>query len=102
MLVIDMSLLRPTEDGTLVNLRVRPNSRNKDFVSMFDDSQIILNLQSPAREGKANKELIKKLARIMGISTADVIIVSGHKSRDKVILIKGKMPQEIARILRNQ
>lgn len=97
-----MSLLRGTDDGTLVSLTVRPNSKSRTFVSVFDHSQILVNLQSPAKEGKANKELIKKLAKIMEVSTADIVIVSGHRSRDKVILIKGKAPEDVARVLENQ
>ncbi len=96
-----MSIFRPTEEGTLVSLTVRPNSKSRNFISIVDDSHILLNLRSPAKEGKANKELIKRLAKLMGISTSDVVIVSGHRSRNKVILIRGKKPQEVARILGN-
>ena len=45
------------------------------------------DVTSPPDKDKANKELMKELKKFFG---KEVSIVSGHKSREKIILVKGK------------
>jgi uncharacterized protein (TIGR00251 family) len=59
---------------------------NKDFVQV-DGNQIIVGIKSKPIGGAANKEIIKKLAKHFGTSSASVVIKSGHKSKDKIIEI---------------
>jgi uncharacterized protein (TIGR00251 family) len=75
--------------GTFLRILVRPNSGNREFIETFSDDEFIVNLKGPAREGKANTELVKKLAKVLSISTGNLSIVSGHKSREKTVLISG-------------
>ena len=75
--------------GAFLRVVVRPNSKEKEFIAEFSPEAIVINLRGPAREGKANNELVKKLSKILGISTAEIILVAGHKSREKTLLIVG-------------
>ncbi len=75
--------------GAFLRVVVRPNSKEKEFIAEFSPEAIVINLRGPAREGKANSELVKKLSKILGISTAEIILVTGHKSREKTLLIVG-------------
>ncbi len=75
--------------GAFLRVVVRPNSKEKEFIAEFSPEAIVINLRGPAREGKANSELVKKLSKMLGISTAEVILVAGHKSREKTVLIVG-------------
>ena len=59
---------------------------SKDFLKIHD-KQINIGIKSKPVKGEANKEIIKKLAKHFGISTALVQIKSGHKSREKIIEI---------------
>jgi uncharacterized protein (TIGR00251 family) len=59
---------------------------NKDFVQI-SGNQIIIGIKSKPVGGAANKEIIKKLAKHFGVSSASVVIKSGHKSKNKIILI---------------
>jgi len=43
-----------------------------------------LELNQNQSKGEANKEIIKKLAKYFGVSTALVQIKSGHKSKQKI------------------
>jgi uncharacterized protein (TIGR00251 family) len=59
---------------------------NKDFVNV-DGNQITIGIKAKPIGGAANKEIIKKLAKHFGTSSASVVIKSGHKSKDKIIEI---------------
>lgn len=45
-------------------------------------------LSSAPEKGKANAELIDRVAAHFGIRKGDVQILRGHKSRNKMVLIK--------------
>jgi uncharacterized protein (TIGR00251 family) len=78
-----------TGDGVFLRVLVRPKSALKQLISDANQDMVIVNLKSPAREGKANSELIKRLSKALGISTGDIRITAGHKSKEKILLITG-------------
>lgn len=57
---------------------------NRDSFIVNQD-QISIGIKSKPIKGKANKEIIKKLAQHFGVSTSQVIIRSGQKSREKIV-----------------
>lgn len=57
---------------------------NRDNISINDD-QISIGIKSKPVKGKANKEIIKKLAQHFGVSSSKVIIRSSKKSRQKIV-----------------
>ncbi len=59
---------------------------HKDFIRV-EGNRIIVGLTSKPEKGKANAELIKKIATYFNISSLQVKIVSGFKSRRKMIEI---------------
>jgi uncharacterized protein (TIGR00251 family) len=58
-----------------------------------------VNIQSPAKDGKANTELLKRLSKLFHVSTGNVRIVSGHKSKTKTIFIEGILIEKVKSIL---
>ena len=61
---------------------------HKDYLRV-DGKFITVGLSSLPEKGKANGELIRKLAKRFDISSSNVKIVSGFKSRRKIVEIKG-------------
>ncbi len=59
---------------------------SKEFLEI-KENQINIGIKSKPVKGEANNEIIKKLARHFGISTALVHIKSGYKSKQKIIEI---------------
>jgi len=59
---------------------------HKDFIEIEGD-RIIVGLLAQPRRGKANLELIKKIAKHLHVSSSQIKIISGLKSRSKVIEI---------------
>ena len=66
-----------------IQVKVKPNSKT-DEVSREGDS-FIVKVREPPKEGKANQAVIKLLAEHFGVSQSQVRILSGFRSRNKVI-----------------
>jgi len=84
-----------SEKGTFLRVIVKPNSKEKQLIAERNPDSIIINLTSPAREGKANTELVKKLSKFLKISSNAIRIVAGHKSREKILLIDDLRTEEV-------
>jgi hypothetical protein len=54
---------------------------------VVNGNEITIGVKSKPVDGQANKEIIKKLARHFGVSSANIAIRSGYKSRDKIVEI---------------
>ena len=78
-------------DKFLLEIRVRPNaSRNKVGGTAGDPPRLIVAVQAPAVDGKANEAVIKELATAFNLRARDFTIVFGELGRDKRILIDGE------------
>ena len=84
--------------GTQIRVRVIPRA-DKDALAGRRGDALLVRLQAPPVEGAANKALAKFLARTLGVRAADVRIMSGDKSRDKVVEISGATEDDIRRLL---
>jgi uncharacterized protein (TIGR00251 family) len=59
---------------------------HKDFIQVERD-KILVGIISKPEKGKANTELIKKLAKHFNVPSSHVSIISGIKGRRKVVEI---------------
>jgi uncharacterized protein YggU (UPF0235/DUF167 family) len=57
---------------------------HKDFIEV-NGNQILLGLTSKPERGKANRELLLKLAKHFQVPTSNLKIVSGLKSKTKIV-----------------
>jgi uncharacterized protein (TIGR00251 family) len=77
-------------DKFLLEIRVRPNaSRIKVGGTAGDPPRLVVAVQAPAVDGKANNAVIKELAAAFKLRSRDFTIVFGELGRDKRILIDG-------------
>ena len=53
------------------------------------DDRLRVRLAAPALEGRANDELLRFLARELGVRRDDVTVVSGGRARRKLLRITG-------------
>jgi len=68
-----------------IQVRVKPNSKTEE-VSQEGDN-FVVKVKEPLKEGKANQAVIKLLAEHFGVPQGQVRILSGFKSKNKVIEI---------------
>ena len=74
----------------LLEIRVRPNaSRNKVGGTAGDPPRLVVAVQAPAVEGKANAAVIKELALAFNLRARDFTIVHGELARDKRLIVNG-------------
>ena len=59
---------------------------HEDFVKA-DGTRILVGITSKPERGKANAELIRKLAKHFRVPSSRVRILAGHKSRNKIVEI---------------
>jgi len=68
-----------------IRVRVKPSSRTEE-VSRENDS-FIVKVKEPPKEGKANQAVIRLLAERFRVPQSHVKILSGFRSRNKVVEI---------------
>ena len=82
----------------VIEIRVRPNaSRNKVGGTAGDPPRLVVAVQAPAVDGKANAAVIKELAAAFGLRARDFTIVHGELSRDKRLTISNSSVQIASR-----
>lgn len=73
-----------------VAIRVRANSsRNKVGGTVGEPPRLVVEVQAPAVEGKANSAVLKELAKAFNVKVRNLSIVHGELARDKRLVIKG-------------
>jgi uncharacterized protein (TIGR00251 family) len=87
---IDVDRLGLTE----VDVRVTPNARRNAVVGMVDEV-LRVKVAAPATDERANAELERFLADLLGVRPRQVSIIRGRRSRSKRLRIDGVAPDEI-------
>lgn len=76
-----------------VEVKVIPSSGRVGW--MRDKSGMLkCFLKSPPEQGQANEELLKIVAKALGVPVKTVTIISGYQSRKKVIKIDAAITQD--------
>jgi uncharacterized protein YggU (UPF0235/DUF167 family) len=73
---------------TRIRLRVIPGARRAGLAGRLGD-RWKLRVAAPAEGGRANRAVCELLAASLGIAPADVRVVAGAASRDKLVEISG-------------
>lgn len=80
-------LLWESDSRTFLRVIVRPNSGQRELIYNLSETEFVVNLKAPAREGKANIELVKRISKALSISSGDITIVGGQKAKEKILMI---------------
>lgn len=67
---------------------VTPGARRSEVIGVVDD-RLRVRLAAPAHEGRANDELVRLLARALGVRRDDVRVTAGGRSRRKLLSVRG-------------
>ena len=78
----------------MIEIRVRPKaSKNKVGGFAGQPPRLVVAVQAPAVDGKANAAVIKELAAALELRVRDFTIVHGELGRDKRLLISGDVAE---------
>lgn len=70
----------------LLTIRVTPGASTEAFERETD--WIRARIHARAREGQANRQLIKSLGKLFGVPQADIILERGQTSRTKTVRVR--------------
>ncbi len=89
--------IKETKDGVIITVFVKPSSPR--FSIELDGDEIIVHCTEEPVKGKVNKGLIKNLRKLFN---AEIELVSGATSRQKMLLIKGIERETVNRFLHDE
>ena len=69
-----------------LKLRIVPNAKRDEVVGEYGDA-VKIKVSAPALEGKANEALLEFIAEKLRVHRRDIALITGEKSRDKLIEI---------------
>ncbi len=69
-------------------MKISPNAARNE-VSAIDDDVVQVRVAAPPEKGKANRELLAFLSKLLGVKKSSLAITRGHTGRHKVISITG-------------
>jgi uncharacterized protein (TIGR00251 family) len=87
--------VRPSKDGAVLRLRVSPGSKRRSVHGLYGEAAVRLSVAAPPVDGKADAEVEKLLSKLLGVPKADVSVIDGASSRDKTVLVRGALPEQV-------
>ena len=83
---------------TRLKVRVSPGARRPGIVGRHGDAWKV-RVAEPPEDGRANEAVLKLLAETLDVPRARVTLVSGHSSRDKLVVLDGVEQKQTERLL---
>jgi uncharacterized protein (TIGR00251 family) len=71
-----------------VRIFVQPRASRTEVVGQHGNA-IKLRVAAPPIEGEANREVVRFLSKLLGISAGSVVLLSGESGRRKVVELRG-------------
>ncbi len=78
----------PADGGCVLRIHVRTGA-SRGGVSGLHGGALAVRVAARPVDGAANREVLSRLARALGIGTAALELSSGTRARDKRILVRG-------------
>jgi hypothetical protein len=76
-----------------LTVHVQPRAKRPGLVSVTE-GVVRLRVASPPSEGKANAEVVRTLAELLGVPKSAVLIVRGASARNKTVGVRGLTTEE--------
>ncbi len=94
-----MPFLSTAKDGSVVlRIYVQPKASKSRIIGLYD-GLLKIGVASPPVDGKANREVVKLLAKCLRIPKNSIVFKSGLHSRRKVLAVAGLTSEEVRRAL---
>jgi len=90
--------IRSRGGETILTCRVQPNAP-QNRIEKIQDDQLVVRLNASPVEGKANKALLKLLAKALHVAPSRLSLIQGDKSRTKVIAVQAMSPEQVQDLL---
>jgi len=87
--------------GVRLQVHVKPNAKLSAITDVSNEA-VGVALAAPPRDGEANEELLSFMTQVLVVKKKQMELVSGSKSRDKVLLVYDLPPEEALDKLKKQ
>jgi hypothetical protein len=97
-----MTVLIPISDhslGATFSIRVQPRAARMAITGTVGDA-LKVSVPAPPLEGRANVAVVEFFSEILSVPRASVQVVSGERSRNKIVRIAGCSSADVLRRLR--
>jgi uncharacterized protein (TIGR00251 family) len=91
-------MIEATADGVVLAIRVIPRAGRSGIAGIRDDALLVRLAAAPV-DGAANDELLLVLTTAFGVARRDIAIVSGERSRQKRVRIRGVDAKAVAAVI---
>ncbi len=81
-------MIRPTDQGVEIALRVQPKARRPGITGVHD-SRIKVAVSAPPEDGQANRAVIRLMADVLDVAVSRIEIIRGTASRSKQLRVSG-------------
>jgi uncharacterized protein len=81
-----------------LKLRVSPRSRRPGIAGRHGDAWKV-RVAEPPEDGRANEAVLDLLARTLDLPRSRFALVSGHSSREKIVVLDGVEQAQTERLL---
>ncbi len=71
---------------TRLRLRVKPGAKKNGLLGIYDGA-LKLGVNSRPERGKANRSVLRLLARKLSLAVSEIDLVAGASSPDKIVLV---------------
>ena len=85
--------------GATFAVRVQPRAARTAITGMMGEV-VKLSLSAPPVDGRANVAVVEFLSEVFSVPRSAVQVVTGERSRNKVIRIAGRTAAELQQMLR--
>ena len=86
------------EKTATLKIRVIPNAKKSEF-SGYREDELVLRLNAPAVEGRANRAAVEFLSDYFGVARSGILLLRGESSRHKIFQIVGLKSDDLERKL---
>ncbi|QJW97457.1 DUF167 domain-containing protein [Frigoriglobus tundricola] len=87
--------ITPHAEGATLALRVQPKAK-RNAVLGEQAGALKVSVTAPPEDGRANEAVIALLREVLHLQRSQVALVSGQTNRNKVVLVRGVTPEQLA------
>ncbi|MCU7944247.1 MAG: DUF167 family protein [Candidatus Thiodiazotropha sp. (ex Cardiolucina cf. quadrata)] len=83
-----MTWYRWDQKDLVLHLRIQPKASRDAFIGPYGENEYKVTITAPPVDGKANRHLLKLLAKAFGLPVSRVELIGGKSSRSKTVRLK--------------
>lgn len=93
--------ITPHAEGAILAVRAQPGAKRNAVVG-HQSGSLKVAVTAPPQDGRANEALVEVLREWLGMKRSQVELAGGATSRNKLFLIRGVTPEELAAVVESK